>query len=314
MRNREVAEHLRLVSQLMSLDGAGHFRVQAFSDAADVINGYPVPIESIDPTSIPGIGQSVSACIKQFLETGTSDRLQDLGNRWPISAMDMCQVNSIGPKTAVRLYLEHGIKNFEELYQFSIKPGTPLKPKMVQAIAFAKQCTMGRIPHVQAKFLADYVVGQMAPFVGRIQVCGSIRRKTATSKDVDIVACANGDRAKVFEEFCKLGEVINVGDKKSSIRVTHVGVTMCVDLWLVDPWYWGSALIYASGSKEHCVAIRTLAKSRDFIINEYGIFQADVDGYTEQTQLGGREEGDLYRILNLEHPEPENRDETLRPL
>jgi len=314
MRNKEVADHLELIAQLMSLDGANKFRSKAFAEAADTIRSSDHAIEEVDAKSISGIGESVAACIGEFLISGTSDRLKDLGTRWPITAMTMTKVTGIGCKIALKFYKEHGIKSLDELYQFSL--GGTLKPAMTQAIAYAMQCTMGRTPHAQAKYLADDVIHHFTentPGVDNIMICGSLRRNTLTSKDVDIVACVDY-RELAFQEFCKLGEVINVGDKKSSIRATVLGVTMQVDLWCVDPWYWGSAVLYATGSKDHCVAVRALAKSQGYVVNEYGIFKAGIDDYNEQNQIGGKEEGDIYRILGIQCVDPEYRDGTLRSL
>lgn len=307
MKNREIANHLKLISQLMSADGAGSFKVRAFEDAADTISKYSIPLETINPTTIPGIGKSIAACIKQFIETGTSDKLDKLAEHWPPSIMEMTRINGIGPKTATKFYQEHGIKNFDELCEFA-KKGT-LKPEMIQAIEFAKQYT-GRFPFEQAKELADYVKGLLLPVVDKIEVCGSLRRKAPTIKDIDIVACAN-DRQAAFNTFVKLGSIINVGEKKSSIRVNYSSITMQVDLWVVDSWHWGAALNYATGSKDHNISIRNLAKSRGLLVNEYGIFPAEVADYNKQTQLGGREETDIYRVLGLDYVEPENRNDSI---
>src|SRR5512136_1860920 len=102
MPHRHVAEHLRLIAQLMVIDGANQFRTRAFDEAADVIGAIATPIEEVDPLSLDGVGKSVGACVVQFLATGTSDRLQDLSSRWPATIMEMVRVNGIGPKTALK--------------------------------------------------------------------------------------------------------------------------------------------------------------------------------------------------------------------
>jgi DNA polymerase (family 10) len=81
---------------------------------------------------------------------------------------------------------------------------------------------------------------------------------------------------------------------------------MQTDLWLVQPDCFGSALNYATGSKEHCVAVRSLAQKKGMLVNEYGIWKLEADGKPGK-RLGGIDESDLYRILGLPYVQPENR-------
>jgi DNA polymerase (family 10) len=304
--NQEISCHLKLISQLIELDGGNSFQVKAFREAAIMLTTFTVPLNKLHGESalgdVKGIGTSIQTVIKEYLETGTSARLQDLGTRWPLEAMTMTRVSGVGAKTALKFH-EEGIKNFGDLV-LAAKEGK-LKEKMASAVLAADRFDQGRIPHDTALYLAAYVVENL-PGLIRVQVCGSLRRNTLDSKDVDIVAIPldGTSRADVYAKFAELGEVINVGDSKSSIRVEKYGVMMQVDLWLVDPSYWGSALVYATGSKDHCVALRTLAKSRGMTINEYGIFEGD---YPSGKKLGGQEEEDIYKILGIKMPTPENR-------
>jgi len=76
---------------------------------------------------------------------------------------------------------------------------------------------------------------------------------------------------------------------------------MQADLWTVLPGNWGAALCYATGSKTHNEALRTLAKSRGLKINEYGIWKGP-------ERIGGEKEEDLYNILGITFVSPEDRE------
>jgi DNA polymerase (family 10) len=96
-----------------------------------------------------------------------------------------------------------------------------------------------------------------------------------------------------------------------------------VDLRIVPEESWGSALHYFSGSKEHNVAIRTLAVKRGLKINEYGVFREVLDGAegggekvgsneNVSGRLGGKEEADVFEAVCLPWISPllrENRGE-----
>lgn len=313
MRNKEVAAHLRLIAQLMTLDGVNRFKVRAFEDAADAVE-HGDDIEKVeDPSTLDGVGSSTADVILEFLRDGHSVRAQDLEAKMPgvTEALTMTIVDGIGAKTAWKLAREKGIKNFDELVVAGA--AGELREKLALAVRFAKEKALGRLPYMTAKIIADHVVKQLSDVVDRIQVCGSFRRKKATSKDIDIVALVPSgyDRSEVFALFTELGEVINVGDKKSSIWVTRYGTSMQVDLWLVDEWYWGSALHYATGSKEHVKDIRTKARASGYTVNEYGVFPAGTTNgdLNEENQLAGRTEESMYEFFGLKYPEPEDREE-----
>lgn len=307
-KNREVAEHLQLVAYALALDGAGHFKVKAFETAAESIMLFTEDISIVDLKRISGVGESTAVVVRDFLATGTSARLRDLATRHPVEALTMCRVDSVGPRTAIKLYEEMGIKNFDELVA-AAQQGK-LKDRLRDAVLFAAK--KARIPYAQAKELAEtciYALKVSAP-VFTYQFCGSLRRKSVDSKDVDIVGCYRTDRERdlTLDAFGQLtgATLINRGENRSSIRYDYNGITMQVDLWLVPPESWGSALNYATGSTAHNIALRTKARKMNMLINEYGIWKLD-EAENPVEQLGGSDEGDLYKLLGIPYVEPENR-------
>jgi DNA polymerase (family 10) len=312
MRNKEVADHLRLIAQMMTLDGANGFRTRAFNEAADMVeHGFTDPIESVgDPSTIDGIGKSTAGIIIEFLETGDSTRALTLEAKLPgvTDALTMTVVDGIGAKTAWKFAKTKDIKNFDDLVAAAERG--ELREKLTTAVKFAQEKAAGRIPRALAQIIARHMVESMQDVVDKIQVCGSFRRGRATSKDIDVVALIppGYKREDVFAHFTELGEVINVGDKKASVWVTQYNVSMQVDLWLVDEWYWGSALHYATGSKDHVKDIRARARAQGYTVNEYGVFKAG-DEYTPENQLAGRTEQSMYEFFGLKYPEPEDREQ-----
>jgi len=309
--NRNVAEHLQLLSMAMALDGQNSFKIKAFEEAAEALVLSPSDVRYVDPRTISGIGASVAEVIQDFLATGTSKRLEALKDKHPIDALSMCRVDGIGPKTALKYHAE-GIHNFLELVAAANTPGR-LKDKVRDSVLFAVK--KERVPHEEAKALAKAVLLELVSSTLAVRealqettVCGSIRRGAHDSKDVDIVGKVLHEAARdtVLDEFEKIGTKISRGENRASIRFTHNGRMMQVDLWLVFPESYGSALNYATGSKDHCVAVRALARQRGMLVNEYGIWKLGSDGETKE-RLGGADEGDLYRLLGLRYFPPEER-------
>jgi DNA polymerase (family 10) len=316
--NRAVAEHLQLISMAMALEAKpNRFKIKAFEEAAEALVLESRDIRYTDPRAISGIGESVAEVIRDFLETGTSKRLQGLSANVPVEALSMTKVDGIGPKTALKFHAE-GIHNFDELVK-AAQEGK-LDDKRRDAVLFAVK--KARVPHEEAKALAKAVVDELHRIVAlsedlslrldgsdlRLEVCGSIRRLAVDSKDVDIVGCCadEKDRDILLDEFVKIGTKISRGENRGSIRFTYEGRTMQVDLWLVPPESYGSALNYATGSTAHNIELRKMAQSRNLIINEYGIFRLGPDGKPTE-KLGGESEHDIYRVLGIPYVEPWNR-------
>jgi DNA polymerase (family X) len=315
--NRNVAEHLQLISMAMALEAKpAYFKIKAFETAAEALVLSPSDVRYVDPRTISGVGESVAEVIRDFLETGTSKRLEALSKQFPVEALSMTKVDGIGPKTAVDLHAK-GIHNFDELVKAVQNKDERVKERFYDAVLFAikKQ----RVPHAEAKALAEHVVEILVEKTFRVmggsplekpEICGSIRRRAVDSKDVDIVGMVRDskDRDDILDEFEKIGTKISRGENRGSIRFTCLGRTMQVDLWLVPPESYGSALNYATGSTSHNIELRKMAMSKGMLINEYGIWRMATDGLPEQ--LGGADEHDVYRVLGIPYVEPWDRVQT----
>jgi DNA polymerase (family 10) len=103
-----------------------------------------------------------------------------------------------------------------------------------------------------------------------------------------------------FVSYPDVGEVLVKGETKSSILLsddTHV------DLRVVKPESFGSALQYFTGSKAHNIKLRTMAIKKGLKISEYGVFEKESGRY-----VAGRTEEDVYEAIGLPYIEPELRE------
>jgi len=147
--------------------------------------------------------------------------------------------------------------------------------------------------------------------VDRIEFAGSYRRGKETIGDIDILVTSQVPE-KVMQHFCSFPgtqEVIVQGETKSSIRVHD---SFQVDLRVVEANSWGAALQYFTGSKEHNVTLRGLAKKKGLKVNEYGVFHTDLADENSPASLAnslsGPEEPSVYQALGLPYVLPEFRE------
>lgn len=311
-KNDEVARHLILISMGIALDGGGHFKIVAFENAATAVILADKDVSTVpNLKSLGGIGDSTAEVIREFCERGTSTRYTELASKHPMEALTMTVADGIGPKGAVKLYNE-GIKNFDQLVTAAHEG--KLSDKMRDAVLFAVQKV--RVPHEEAKALAQALIEKLKAHtkLTRFEPAGSLRRRTADSKDIDIVACTDSqeDTDRALDYFTRTfgpdkvaDQFISRGENRASIRYTHAGRTMQADLWVVPTESWGSALNYATGSKNHNVHLRMLAGKAGMTVNEYGIYKLDGDKAGER--VGGEDEHDLYRLLGIPYVEPYER-------
>jgi len=75
-----------------------------------------------------------------------------------------------------------------------------------------------------------------------------------------------------------------------------------VDCRFFEPRNFGAALMYFTGSKQHYVALRRIARQRDWKLNEYGLSKDD-------RLLAARNEESIYHRLNLDWVAPDLRED-----
>ena len=117
--NQSVAEHVRLMGDILLIKGENRFRVLAFQNAAESIANFGQDINGIYAAGglqdIPNVGKSIANDITELLETGQIRYLEQLKQEVPLGVVDMMQVPDMGPKKAARLWQELGITSVAEM-------------------------------------------------------------------------------------------------------------------------------------------------------------------------------------------------------
>jgi len=316
MINNELADIFNKIADLLEIKGDNPFRIRAYRTAASNILslGKDVSLMTRDELlDIPGIGSDLAGKIREYLETGRINMLENLKLEYPEGLVSLLGVPGIGPKTAGLIYKRFKVDNLSDLEKLAGEhrltgiPGIKDKTEanIIKGIRMLTRVSarrpLGTVLPAAGRIL-DYLSAN-AP-VGKIAIAGSIRRWKETINDIDIIATSE-DPHKVMNIFTGIAGVRDVlvkGPTKSSIVM---GDGIQVDLRVVDADSFGAALLYFTGSKAHNIKIRELASRSGMKINEYGIF-SERNG----EKLGGRSEEDIYRILDIAYIEPEMREDT----
>ena len=319
MENIDVARTLTTLADLLEIQGANAFRIRAYRNAVNTVNGLSRPLAAMveageDLTELPSVGKNVAAHIVELLNTGRVTRLEEVSAEIPVTLVELIRLDGVGPKKAKKLFDELDVRTVEDL-EAELDAGTVQEldgfgvrstEKIRRAIEDHRRYT-GRFQiHEVEKLIAGLMEHMSnAPGVESIEVAGSLRRRKETIGDVDILACCEGDGTSVVEYFVGFDGVARVegsGPTKGSI-VLHSGLQ--VDLRVIPARSFGAALQYFSGSKEHNVAVRTRAVRHGLRVNEWGVFKVPRDsdaaalGEEEGERLAGDTEEGVYEALGM---------------
>ncbi|MCU4925611.1 helix-hairpin-helix domain-containing protein [Halobacteria archaeon AArc-dxtr1] len=301
--NAELAARFEEFADLLEADDVA-YKPRAYRRAAENVRAHPIPIANrIDAgdedavSDIEGVGDAISAKIVEYVETGGIEELEELRAELPVDMAALTRVEGVGPKTVGTLYRELGIETIDELEAAAeagdiqeVKGfGAKTEQNILENVEFAR--TVGERQLLgEARPLADDVLDYLESRepVERAEVAGSIRRWRETIGDVDVLAAtADGEAAvDAFLEWESIDDEIESGPAKASVRVGEVRV----DLRVVDPTEFGSALQYFTGSKDHNVRLRNYAIDRRMKLNEYGAFDVSEVRRASESRMESRGE------------------------
>ncbi len=110
--------------------------------------------------------------------------------------------------------------------------------------------------------------------------------------------------------------MLNRGGHKAAVRLGGRGPQ--VDLMVMRPGEAGTYLIHFTGSKEHNVRLRAMARDKGWSLSEYGFAKLGEDGEIITDVAKGGElrtfatEAEAYAFLGLPFIEPELREDAAR--
>ncbi|MGG2018225.1 DNA polymerase/3'-5' exonuclease PolX [Bacillus sp. S10(2024)] len=282
INKKQVIKLLETIALFMELKGENPFKISAFRKAAAALESDDRSLSEIeDFTKIPGIGKGTAAVIAEYIEVGTSEVLTELEKEVPSSLLPLLKLPGLGGKKVAKLYKELGVVDMETLKK-------ACEEKQVQALAgFGKKTEekmlesieqVGsrpeRLPIAMVLPIAGEIERKLSnvPEIIRYSRAGSLRRVRETVKDLDFII-ATTEPEKVREhllQFDNMIEVIASGDTKVSVRLQYE-YDISIDFRLVKPEEFITTLHHFTGSKDHNVRMRQIAKDKGEKISEYGV-------------------------------------------
>ncbi|MBZ4191630.1 helix-hairpin-helix domain-containing protein [Niabella beijingensis] len=297
--------------------GGEQFRVSAYERAAnrllnmqEDIGVYASDTKRLE--ALGNIGVSTAKKISEYLRTGKIALFSRLKRQVPYGLLDLMDINGFGPATIRILYNQLGIKNESELLDAlngrRLEGVKGIGKRKIEDMKVSLAVTRKGTPLLlkDGRRIGNALIGVLRkmPGVQHAELCGSIRRKSKLIGDIDILIIAEPeDRSAIVKAFIASKHILRVlvkGINKTSVLLKCRNIQ--VDIRLVRAYEYGAALLYMTGSREHTIHLRLIAKRKGYTMNEYGIFEV-----ATHRRLAGLTEEDMYSVLGLRYIPPELR-------
>ena len=315
MTNQQLADIFRKIADLLEIKGENIYKILAYRKASDSLSNLSQDINEIWKqgrlTELDGVGKAIAEKIDELLTTGQLGFLDKLEAEVPASLAELLQVPDLGPKKVALFWKQLGITKLSELDEAAKAgklrdlPGMGEKSeaKIIAGIEALGRRT-DRIPLGKAWPFAEELVVYLrkAPGVKAVELGGSLRRMRATVGDIDILAAAK-DSSAVMDAFVNRKDVARVlgkGETKASVEFRQ---GLRAQLWVHPPEHWGTALVYATGSKDHNVRLREYALKKGFSLSEHSLTRED------GSEITCEREEQVYEALGLPWIPPEIRED-----
>jgi DNA polymerase (family 10) len=309
--NEKLAEIFNRMADALEFLGEIPFKVQAYRKAARTLENLDKDVSEIkDLRKLPGIGEGIAKKIKEFLETGKIQKAEEIFSKVPEGILDLMHIPSLGPKTLALLNKEFGVKDIESLKKALNNPRLKALPGMGEKkvenikkgielfLSSKERYLLGEVYPI-VKSLVDFLKNH--PNTEFVIPAGSFRRFKETVGDIDILVTTKKESnlTEYSTEFPKIKRVLVCGPTKSSFILKN---GLQVDVRVIASESMGAAMQYFTGSKQHNIHLRRIARDMGLKISEYGVFKDD-------KMIAGKTEEEVYGVLKMQWIPPEIRED-----
>ena len=314
MLNEEIARIFERMARVLAFRGKDRFRIMAYERAAVSIRDLEEDLAAIAHQGkleeIPGIGKDLSEMIEEYIRSRKIKRYEQERKGIPPGLIELMNIPGLGPKTLALLHRRFHVSCLDDLRSCLEKAATAkLKGFGQKKIDNIKRgidlwlASQQRMLLGVALPLAENLLSELRKIklIERAEVAGSLRRRKETIGDVDVLIVSK-DSAEALRQTVKLPmvkQVLGLGETKATV-IIEGGIQ--VDIRAVAKESYGAALQYFTGSKQHNIHLRTLARARGLKFNEYGVFRGN-------RRVGGKDEAEVYGFMDMPVMPPEIRED-----
>lgn len=268
----EIANLLRETGVLLSVQGGNPFKAKAYLTGANALESLSEDIDTIIAenrlTTVPGIGPSLAAFIKELCEKGESKLLNSLREELPPGVIELSQVPGLTLKRIQTLNSELDITSIEQLEAACLAGnvrnikgfGVKTETAILNGIKSYRE-NRAKIHLFNAQRLANEFRKHVknSARLKHIEIAGKIRRWHEVIDEIEMVVESSKPQTvfSAVQSFPTVTRIENETDDMISVRLAD-GITATV--YVTEQF--GSKLAERSGSEAHIAKLKQLASKR----------------------------------------------------
>ena len=297
----------RMYWHLQFAPDTNKFKLLAYKNASEALQGHG-SLDSIK--KVKGIGKAMLSYFDEIAKNKIPQVLKENSVFGPpFSVHELTRMQGIGPKTAQKLYEAQGIDSLVTLEK-KIKSHEIIDAKLIAAF-YDMNAVSERLPREFVAQRIEAITTAIQSVIGdaQLELVGSFRRHRPDIRDIDVLLGITDSatikkviaKAKEFADSVRL--IDKAGDAKAEVQISIAGKQRKLDLYFIDPRYWGSALMHFTGPAKYNILIRDFAKSKKLKVSQYGV----TDLKTKKIKRFATEQ-DFCSYLGIHYLAPELRD------
>jgi DNA polymerase (family 10) len=290
--NDELARIFYEIGDMLEIQGEVPFKIGAYRRAAENIANSPLDIARAyregKPPRLAGVGPAIDQKLAELSDTGRLRYYERLRKDVPPSVVTLLQVPGLGPRTAGELWRQAGIGSLEQLEDAAqngrLRELKGMSAKTEERLLDGLKSFRKRPPRRMRLGTAADIVGRIeralaaAPGVKSVTPAGSFRRRRETVADIDVLV-ETDDPGEVVDRLHRSPLVERAGGRTGGNRTTvQLMRGPQVDLMTMPIGRAGTYLVHFTGSAEHNVRLRAIARDRGWSLSEHGFARLTAEG------------------------------------
>lgn len=154
-----------------------------------------------------------------------------------------------------------------------------------------------KIKREEAIRKANILIDICKSFIEKYELVGSIRRQKEEVGDIDVLIIPK-DPGKIYKLIKDFGIEIHGGQ----CLANFIFLGTKFNLVFTNEKSWGASLLHTTGSSQHNISLRILAKKRNWKLNRYGL----IDLKTGKI-IASKTEEEIYSKLGKRWKNPKDR-------
>lgn len=311
-----VANHLRAIGQLLTLNGDNPFKAQAYERGAraleNLADDFDALVRTHRLTAIAGIGSALAAVIEEIYQTGESYLLQQLREQLPPGAVELSRVPGLSLKKIAALHDQLAIESVDALKTAcqeglvrNVKGfGKKSEAKLLADIEKLEQRTeLFLLNHAlnASELLLNHLRAAPEPIAAA--AAGALRRRKETVRQLIIVAGTDQPKA-IMDRFLCFPSIVNTIELTERECLAQLAGGMKARLIIAEPQTYIATLHRWTGSSAHLGGLAQLAPLAESSVRD------DTDSGDSTAIEANAERGEtaIYRRWGLPYIPPELRE------